>query len=80
MLSRTMARHTIAASGRNTRLQVWNGGMAEAAVTIMGDSDRCIRGSTGVMTACTGCPVDVLNATDRHRACSNMVCVRHRLI
>ena len=80
MLSRTMARHAIAASGRNARLQVRYGGVAEGAVAIMGDSDRRIRGSTGVMTACTGCPVDVLNATNRHRACSNMVCVRHRLI
>ena len=80
MLTSTMARHAIAATGRNAGLQVRDGGMAEGAVAIMGDSDRCIRGSTGVMTAGTGCPVDVLNATDRHRACSNMVCVRHRLI
>ena len=80
MLSRTMARHTIATPCRNTRLQVRNGSMTEGAITTMGDSDRRIRGSTGVMTACTGCPVDVLNTTDRYRPRRNMVCMSYRFI
>ena len=80
MLTRTMTRHAIAATGRNARLQVWNGGMAEGAVATMGDSNRRIRGATGVMTACTGCPVDVLNATDRYIPCGNMVSMSDRFI
>ena len=35
--------HAIAASGRDTRLQVRNGGVTEVAVATMGDIDRFIR-------------------------------------
>ena len=80
MLSRTMARHTIAASGRNTRLQVRNGRVAEAAVAIMGDVYRLVVGSTRIVTARTGCPVDVLNTTNNYIPSSCMGCVCHCLI
>jgi len=68
-----VAGHAITASGRNIRLQVRDGCMAEAAITIMCYSNRRIFGSARIMTARAGCPVVVLCATDSHICLSHMV-------
>jgi hypothetical protein len=48
-----MAGGAIAAAGRNTGLQDRNGCMAEGAISTMGDINRCIGGTTWIVTACT---------------------------
>ena len=80
MLSRTMARHAIAATGRNARLQVRNGGMAEGAVAIMGDIDRLVVGPAGIVTARAGCAKDILDTANGHITGRNMGRMQHCLV
>jgi hypothetical protein len=75
-----VAGHAVATTRRNTWLQVRNGCMAEVAITAVGDSDRRITGATRIMTACAGCPIEVLNATDSHIPGSCMIRVSQRFI
>ena len=75
-----MAAYAVATTGRDTGLQVRNGGMAEAAVAIMGDIDRLVVGPAGIVAARAGCPVPILNTTDGHIAGSNMGSMRHCLV
>jgi len=73
MLAGRVTVHAIAAACRNARLQVRNCRMAEVAITAVGNIDRCISGTTRVVTACTCCPVVVLCTANRHVRSSHMV-------
>ena len=42
-----------AAAGRNTWLQIRDSRMTEATITIMGDINRCIFGTAGIVTVVT---------------------------
>ena len=75
-----MAGYTVATAGRDTRLQIRNGGMAETAVAVVSDIDRFVIGSAGIVAARAGGPVPILDTTDRHVAGRNMGCVRHCLV